>query len=131
MVAFTDKSDDAGRLTELVYTNATPEEIREFEWIYDAAGRIVAHDSDIDSEDVNDYGYDATDQLTSADYDTGSDESYTYDANGRNKGDILLYLLMERAKVDKIIAWHGHTEFGDSYLISFCCGKVFVIIFGG
>ena len=74
--------DPSGRLTELVYTDATPEEIREFEWIYDAAGRIVAHDSDIDSEDVTDYGYDATGQLTSADYDTGSDESYTYDSNG-------------------------------------------------
>ena len=82
MNTFTNKSDDADRLTELVYTDATPEEIREFEWIYDAAGRIVAHDSDIDSEDVNDYGYDATGQLTSADYDTGSDESYTYDSNG-------------------------------------------------
>ena len=74
--------DPSGRLTELVYTDATPEEIREFEWIYDAAGRIVAHDSDIDSEDVNVYGYDATGQLTSADYDTGSDESYAYDSNG-------------------------------------------------
>ncbi|NLF08266.1 MAG: RHS repeat-associated core domain-containing protein [Pirellulaceae bacterium] len=74
--------DPSGRLTELVYTDATPDEIREFEWIYDAAGRIVAHDSDIASEDVSDYGYDATNQLTEADYDTGSDESYDYDSNG-------------------------------------------------
>jgi len=74
--------DDTGRLTDLVYTDATPEEIREFEWIYDAAGRIIAHDSDIASEDVSDYGYDATNQLTEADYITGSDESYEYDSNG-------------------------------------------------
>ncbi len=74
--------DDINRLKDLVYTNSTPSTIRSFGWTYDAAGNVVSHDSDIAAEDVTDYGYDNTNQLTDADYTTSSDESYTYDSNG-------------------------------------------------
>ena len=74
--------DTVGQLTNLVYTNSTPSTVRSFAWTYDAAGRIVAHDSDIAAEDVSDYSYDDTNQLTEADYTTGTDESYVYDDNG-------------------------------------------------
>ena len=74
--------DALNRLTSLVYTDSTPSTIRSFAWTYDAAGNILSHDSDIASEDVTSYDYDETNQLTSADYTTGSDESYTYDDNG-------------------------------------------------
>ena len=74
--------DAVGQLTNLVYTNSTPSTVRSFAWTYDAAGRIVAHDSDIAAEDVSDYSYDDTNQLTEADYTTGTDESYVYDDNG-------------------------------------------------
>ena len=74
--------DTLNRLTGLVYANATPSTIRSFEWTFDAAGRMVTHTSDIASENVSAYTHDDTNQLTDADYTTGSDESYTYDDNG-------------------------------------------------
>jgi len=74
--------DPLGRLTDLVYTDGTPAAIREFGWAYDAAGRMLSHDSDIASEDVTSYTHDDTNQLTGADYTTGADESYEYDSNG-------------------------------------------------
>ncbi|NLE37056.1 MAG: RHS repeat protein, partial [Pirellulaceae bacterium] len=78
--------DLAGRLTGLAYTDPLSATLRGFGWSYDAASRIIGHDSDIASEDVaaNGYGYDATNQLTSADYTDANrdDESFAYDENG-------------------------------------------------
>ncbi|NLE38963.1 MAG: RHS repeat-associated core domain-containing protein, partial [Pirellulaceae bacterium] len=78
--------DLAGRLTGLAYTDSLSATLRGFGWSYDAANRIIGHDSDIASEDVaaNGYGYDATNQLTSADYTDANrdDESFAYDENG-------------------------------------------------
>ena len=73
--------DDAGRLTDLVYADATPTEIRSFSWTYNAAGWITSHDSDVAAEDVTAYTYDATGQLLTATY-ASSNESYAYDENG-------------------------------------------------
>jgi len=73
--------DPLGRLTDLVYTDASSAMLREFEWMYDAANRIVGHDSDVDTEDVaaGQYSYDDTNQLTGANYtDAGrDDETFT------------------------------------------------------
>ncbi len=74
--------DDVGQLTGLVYTDANSVTIRSFSWVYNDAGWITSHDSDISSEDVTAYTYDATGQLLTADYASTSDESYTYDENG-------------------------------------------------
>ena len=74
--------DDTGRLTDLVYTDASSATLRDFEWVYNAAGWITSHDSDIASEDVTSYTYDNVGQLTGVDYASSTDESYTYDENG-------------------------------------------------
>ena len=83
--------DDTGRLTDLVYTDASSATLRDFEWVYNAAGWITSHDSDIASEDVTSYTYDNVGQLTGVDYASSTDESYTYDENGNRitaNGDI-------------------------------------------
>jgi len=78
--------DDMGRLTDLLYTDSSSTTLRSFSWTFDAASRIIGHDSDIASEDVadGDYDYDATNQLIGADYTDANrdDESYAYDENG-------------------------------------------------
>jgi RHS repeat-associated protein len=47
---------------------------------YDAAGRIASIDSLLDG--LTSYNHDSTDQLTGADHDGQTDESYSYDENG-------------------------------------------------
>ena len=74
--------DNDGRLTNLLYEDSTPATIRSFSWTYNAAGWITSHDSDVATEDVTAYSYDATGQLLGADYASIDDEAYTYDAAG-------------------------------------------------
>ncbi|MCL4695266.1 MAG: RHS repeat-associated core domain-containing protein [Candidatus Hydrogenedentes bacterium] len=52
----------------------------DYDWTYDAAGRMTAFDSLVDG--TAGYTNDATGQLTGADYDYQADETYVYDENG-------------------------------------------------
>ncbi len=52
----------------------------DYDWTYDAAGRMTAFDSLVDG--TAGYTNDATGQLTGADYDYQADETYVYDDNG-------------------------------------------------
>ena len=77
--------DSLGRLTGLTHTpsgsGSTP---IEYGWTYDAASRMVTMtNSAYPDEDITDLGYDATDQLLSANR-SGAiyDEDYVYDDNG-------------------------------------------------
>ena len=77
--------DADGRLTSLNHSS-TPGgsgDLAFYTWTWDSAGRLT------DSASVDGtvtYTYDATGQLTAADYDYQSDESWTYDANGNRTG---------------------------------------------
>ena len=68
------------RLTALTHAQGSTT-LAGYTWTYDSAGRITQATSTADGT-VN-YSYDATDQLTGADYSTSqTDESYSYDSNG-------------------------------------------------
>ncbi|NLX96620.1 MAG: hypothetical protein GXY83_10625 [Rhodopirellula sp.] len=70
--------DDAGRLDGLVHTRGGVT-FNDYGWTYDAAGRITEMAS---SDGTSALGYDASDQLTSADHSYQTDEGYSYDDNG-------------------------------------------------
>jgi RHS repeat-associated protein len=71
--------DSLHRLTGISHKNAANVAVNSYNYQYDLASRI----SQISSVDgVVDYNYDATNQLTDADYTTQTDEAYSYDANG-------------------------------------------------
>jgi RHS repeat-associated protein len=83
-VAETDKVfDQLGRVTGIVHSRAATE-FADYDLVGDAAGRITDFDftSLVGDDGSGDYTYDDRDQLTGADYDFQTDESYTYDANG-------------------------------------------------
>ncbi|GAB6184542.1 RHS repeat-associated core domain-containing protein [Thermopirellula anaerolimosa] len=80
LVAQSDYGHDlAGRLTDLVHHRGQTTFV-DYGWSFDAAGRMTQYVNSIDG--TADYTSDATGQLTAADYDYQSDESYQYDANG-------------------------------------------------
>ena len=87
VVTSTYTHDKMGRLTDLVYTHhdtPDPVMVRNFSWGYDAASRVVSHNSDLDTEDVSDYGHDNTDQVNLTDYaqQGKTSETFEYDASG-------------------------------------------------
>jgi RHS repeat-associated protein len=72
--------DVAGQLTTLAHTKGATT-LAGYTWDYDDAGRLTQQVSTIDGTVA--YTYDATGQLTDADYDgLTPDEDYTYDDNG-------------------------------------------------
>jgi RHS repeat-associated protein len=71
--------DLAGRLTSLTYTKGIITLV-DYDWTYNAASQLTQYINSIDG--TVDYTNDATGQLTGADYDYQTDESYTYDENG-------------------------------------------------
>ena len=72
--------DDANRLTHLAYTDAASAVLADYDWQYDDANRVTQFISQTDGTAT--YGYDETDQITSATYDYQDDELQSYDANG-------------------------------------------------
>ena len=70
--------DATGRLTDLTYTKTTT--LVDYDWVFDAASRMTQYVNSIDG--TVDYTNDDAGQLTEADYDYQTDESYTYDDNG-------------------------------------------------
>lgn len=73
--------DDLGRLTSLVHGDAGTVRAS-YDYTFDAMGRIRSLGMVGTSEDVTSYSYDTAGQLTAADWYSGTDESYTLDANG-------------------------------------------------
>jgi RHS repeat-associated protein len=71
--------DNASRLTALTHVKDTTT-LADYSWSFDSTGRVSQFDSATDG--TVDYTYDDTNQLTGADYDYQTDESYSYDANG-------------------------------------------------
>ena len=87
VVTSTYTHDKMGRLTDLLYTHhdtPDPVMVRSFSWGYNVAGRVTSHNSDLDTEDVSDYDYDNTDQVTLTDYaqQGKTSETFEYDAGG-------------------------------------------------
>jgi RHS repeat-associated protein len=72
--------DGMGRLVGLKQTFGSPVTTLRYGYTFDAASRITQMTSPDGTADYN--GYDATDQLTSADYSFQAGEDYTYDDNG-------------------------------------------------
>ena len=71
--------DQAGRLRNLTHFRGQTTFV-EHTWNFDAANRMTQYINSIDG--TADYTSDAAGQLTAADYDYQSDESYQYDQNG-------------------------------------------------
>ena len=71
--------DNASRLTDLAHTKGA-NTLAGYSWTYDSSGGVTQFDSVTDG--TVDYTYDDANQLTGADYDYQTDESYSYDANG-------------------------------------------------
>jgi RHS repeat-associated protein len=71
--------DQAGRLRNLAHFRGQTTFV-EHTWNFDAANRMTQYINSIDG--TADYTSDAAGQLTAADYDYQSDESYQYDDNG-------------------------------------------------
>lgn len=77
--------DNRNRVTAITHTRQNGQSIAFFNYAYDAASRITLL---ADADGATMYAYDATDQLTGADYSTGagglarSDEQFSYDLNG-------------------------------------------------
>jgi YD repeat-containing protein len=70
--------DAAGRITSLTHSNATTmTTLADYDWTWDAASRLT---QEVSNDGTVNYGYDDTNQLTSA---SGwRSESYSYDLNG-------------------------------------------------
>ena len=76
--------DDLGRLTDLTHTHDTTT-IADYDWTFDAFSRVTQmdfHARPPAADGTSDYTYDATGQLTEADHDFQTDESYAFDENG-------------------------------------------------
>ncbi len=71
--------DGMGRLTALTHAQALTT-LADYDWAYDAASRVTQFDSLTDGTAT--YSSDNANQLTSADYDYQTDESFAYDVNG-------------------------------------------------
>lgn len=70
--------DASGRLTNLTH-NSDGEVLSAYEWAYDQANRITKATS---PDEVSEFNYDKSDQLTGADHSEQDDEIYSYDDNG-------------------------------------------------
>jgi YD repeat-containing protein len=70
--------DLAGRLESLIHERGGST-LASYGLMYDAANRIIRSSG---TDGVQDYGYDSTNQLTTATHTTQTDEAYSYDANG-------------------------------------------------
>jgi RHS repeat-associated protein len=70
--------DRGGRLTQLSHAKGNTT-LANYAWTYDFANRVTGFNSPSGSTN---YSYDKRDQLTGADYSSGSDENYSYDDNG-------------------------------------------------
>ena len=71
--------DHTGRLTDMTHFRGETIFV-DHSWSFDAANRMTQYVNSIDG--TANYTNDATGQLTAADYDYQSDESYLYDENG-------------------------------------------------
>jgi RHS repeat-associated protein len=71
--------DQAGRLRNLRHFQGQTTFV-EYTWNFDAANRMTQYINSVDG--TADYTSDAAGQLTAADYDYQTDESYQYDSNG-------------------------------------------------
>jgi RHS repeat-associated protein len=70
--------DPAGRLKNLTHKRGATT-VASYGLVYDAANRITQSSG---TDGTQDYAYDDTNQLTSANHTTQADEAYSYDANG-------------------------------------------------
>jgi RHS repeat-associated protein len=70
--------DSVGRLTRLSHGKGNVA-LANYAWTYDFANRVTGFTS---PDGSTNYSYDKRDQLTGADYSSGSNESYSYDDNG-------------------------------------------------
>ncbi len=75
--------DGLGRLTDLTHTHDTTT-IADYGWTFDSYSRVtqMSFTSSIGNSGTSDYSYDDTGQVTAADHDFQTDESYSYDENG-------------------------------------------------
>ena len=71
--------DSLGRLTDLEYENGGVDLFTPYEWSYDDLHRVTQF---VSQDGTSDYEYDPTSQLTEADHDYQTDETYSYDKNG-------------------------------------------------
>ena len=71
--------DAANRISSIQHKTEADSVFAEYGFTQDAANRITEFET---VDGTADYTYDATDQLTGADYDYLTDESYSYDDNG-------------------------------------------------
>jgi YD repeat-containing protein len=70
--------DLAGRLQTLIHQHGVTT-LASYGLTYDNANRII---QSAGTDGTQDYGYDSTNQLTTANHTTQTDEAYSYDANG-------------------------------------------------
>ena len=75
--------DGLGRLTDLTHTHDTTT-IADYGWTFDSYSRVtqMSFTSSTGNSGTSDYSYDDTGQVTAADHDFQTDESYSYDENG-------------------------------------------------
>ena len=82
--------DRLGRLVDLIHKDNLAADLVDYDWLYDAAGRITQMSADYTNASLDDifsqFDYDNIDQLTSSDHTDQTDEGYTYDANGNRTG---------------------------------------------
>jgi RHS repeat-associated protein len=71
--------DLLNRLTGLVYKEGATNLFTPYSWSFDNLSRITQQ---VSEDGTSDYAYDSTSQLTTADHDYQTDETYSYDANG-------------------------------------------------
>jgi RHS repeat-associated protein len=75
--------DDIGRLTDLTHTHDTTT-IADYDWTFDAFSRVtsMSFTALVGDDGSSAYTYDDTNQVTGADHDFQTDETYEYDENG-------------------------------------------------
>ena len=75
--------DNLGRLTDLTHTHDATT-IADYGWTFDSYSRVtqMSFTSSTGNSGTSDYSYDDTGQVTAADHDFQTDESYSYDENG-------------------------------------------------
>jgi RHS repeat-associated protein len=75
--------DGIGRLTDLTHTHDTTT-IADYDWTFDAFSRVtsMSFTALVGDDGSSAYTYDDTNQLTGADHDFQTDETYEYDENG-------------------------------------------------
>jgi RHS repeat-associated protein len=80
--------DSAGRLTQITHENAVDAVLAQYGYTYDAASQLITQ---TDHGQTDQYSYDPAGQITSANYSTQADETFTYDASGnRTSGGVVV-----------------------------------------